>query len=128
MDYLNNYLSKKCSDYSESELKKEISIILKHTFEYTNRTPINQNQTISNFINDLGSYKNITIEEVKQALRNGMQAKYGEIKDISNTVLFSWISKYMNEPERKNKIDDYRKKNELILPELTEKQEWEIRK
>ena len=122
MSYLNNYLSKQIKDFDNKTLTTEITSLIIKTLNYTNRTVKNQNETIKDFIEDMKAYHSITMDEIKQALRNGMTGSYGDITDISNLVLFKWVSNYMNNTDRKNAIELYEKRNGSVKEEISEEE------
>lgn len=120
MNYLQNYQSKKIKDFDKSELNKEILELITHVLKYTNRlNGIDIKFLAENLITDLNSFKNITLEEVKQAFRDGIR---GEIIDISNTVLFKWIQAYLNNKERIDILYNNQLKNNLLTPKLSKEE------
>lgn len=127
MTYLERYLSKKITDYSKIEIRKEITELIIHVLKYTNRysEKMDIKFIVENLIIDLETYHKITLEEVKQAFRNAIRC---EVIEISNTVLFNWISLYMNNSDRKNEISLYNLKSGIEKPKLTDQQIFELDK
>lgn len=106
MNYLNNYKSAKLSSLSNKDIMELCRSLLESVFIYTNRTPNDKTGTITNFISDIKEL-NISVEELKESLRQGMRGNYGEVKDISNLVLYKWVNNYLTNPERIDIIKKY---------------------
>jgi hypothetical protein len=124
MDYLGNHISKKCLDYKVSELTVEITNILQSVCDYTNRKlePSVFKATVKSFIDDISNIKKITLAEVKAALMLGKRGEYGDVKDISNLVLYRWLLAYFNTRERKDAIEKWERENGNIQEEFSDEE------
>lgn len=118
IDYLLNYKSKKVKQFTDAELLKTFTEILNHVFNYTNRVPVDKSKTITNFITDIKEL-NLSINEVKEALRQGMKGTYGDVMDISNMVLYKWLKTYISNPDRIDSIKKWETQNSFTQKELT---------
>lgn len=118
IDYLLNYKSKKVKQFTDAELLKTFTEILNHVFNYTNRVPVDKSKTITNFITDIKEL-NLSINEVKDALRQGMKGTYGDVMDISNMVLYKWLKTYISNPDRIDSIKKWETQNSFTQKELT---------
>lgn len=49
-------------------------------------------------------FSKLTVDEVSEAIRRGSYKDYGEFMTISNTIMFDWVRKFKNTPERNKAV------------------------